>query len=369
MRFPQLFTITGHPTIWRPELRRQRRVRRVIATATALAAGLLLALPVQGDATATTASAPSCQDLFFPVTIAGLPQTMYGRLCIPAGGARTVAVLVPGASYDSAYWDSPEPSAVSSFRVAMNNGGYATLTVDRIGTGRSSRPPSLLLTSITQAGAVHQVVQDLRRGTESQSFGRVVLGGHSVGSAVSIIEAGTYHDVDDVLVTGLTHGVNPIGAAEIVATLLPAALDPKFSGQGYDLGYLTTDPGTRYASFQHPGPYIPGVAAMDESTKAVFAVGEVVDTVLIGVVSTYSKLITVPVMLVMGQDDPAFCGGLIAPNCSTAATLLHSEAPYYSAAARLRTYVVDNWGHSINYAPNAPAYQAAVVAWADKTVG
>ncbi|HEX3785439.1 MAG TPA: alpha/beta hydrolase [Pseudonocardiaceae bacterium] len=353
MRFRCLFAVTG----------RHRRIQRAVAACAALAATLLLAVPVQAD----TAPA-SCQDLYFPVTILGTPQTMYGRLCVPAGGARTVEVLIPGASYDSAYWDPRSPS-VSSFRLAMNNGGYATLTVDRVGTGRSSRPPSVLLTSVTQAGAVHQVVQDLRAGTKSQAFDKVILGGHSVGSAVAIIEAGTYHDVDGVLVTGLTHGINPIGAAAIVATLIPAALDPKFAGKGYDLGYLTTDPGTRYASFQKPGPYLPAVAAMDESTKAVFATGEVVDTVLIGVVSTYSKLITVPVMLVMGQDDPAFCGGLIAPDCSTAATLLRDEAPYYSAKARLQTYVVDDWGHSINYAPDAPGYQAAVIAWANKLVG
>jgi pimeloyl-ACP methyl ester carboxylesterase len=328
-----------------------------------MTAVLALAVPVQADA-----QPPTCTDQYFPVTLTGLPETLYGQLCVPAGGAKTVAVLVPGASYDSAYWNSQYDPSQLSFVDAMNNAGYATLDVDRLGTGRSSHPLSALLTSLTQATTIHQVIQDLRAGSQTQPFSSVLLAGHSVGSAITIIEAGTYHDVNGVLVTGLSHGINPIGAAKILATLLPADLDTKFTNLGLDPGYLTTDPGTRYSSFQSPGPYIAGIANMDEATKDVFAPGEVVDTVLIGVVSTYTKLITVPTMLVMGQDDPAFCGGLIAPNCSSAASLLASEGPYYPAAAKLQTYVVDDWGHSINYAPDAPGYQAAVVAWAKQMV-
>jgi pimeloyl-ACP methyl ester carboxylesterase len=336
---------------------------RALTAVLALVGALVLAVPVQADALPA-----SCTDHYFPVTLAGLPETLYGQLCVPADGANTVAVLVPGASYDSAYWNSQYDPSQLPFVRAMNKAGYATLDVDRLGTGRSSRPLSVLITSITQAITIHQVIQDLRAGSQTQPFGTVLLGGHSVGSAIAVIEAGTYHDVNGVLVTGLSHGVNPIGAIQIVSTLIPADLDSKFVNLGLDPGYLTTDPGTRYSSFQSPGPYIAGIANMDESTKDVFAPGEVVDTVLIGVVSTYSRLINVPVMLVMGQDDPAFCGGLIAPNCSTAATLLASEGHDYSAAAKLQTYVVDDWGHSINYAPDAPSYQSAVIAWADKMV-
>lgn len=340
-----------------------RGLVRALVALTAMTAALVLTVPVQADALPAT-----CSDQYFPVTLVGLPETLHGQLCVPAGGAKTVAVLVPGASYDSAYWNSPYDPSQLSFVHAMNNAGYATLDIDRLGTGKSSHPLSALLTSTTQATTVHQVIRDLRTGSQTQPFASVLLGGHSVGSAISIIEAGTYHDVDGVLVTGLSHGINPIGATAILATLLPADLDSKFAGLGLDPGYLTTDPGTRYNSFQAPGPYIAGIANMDEATKDVFAPGEVVDTVLIGVVSTYSKLINVPTMLVMGQDDPAFCGGLIAPNCSSAASLLAAEGPYYSAAAQLHTYVVDDWGHSINYAPDSPGYQAAVIAWAKQLI-
>lgn len=344
---------------------RRAVLRRAVAAClaiTGIAGAVFLAGPADADGTGTT-----CQDLYFPVTIAGLlPQRLYGRLCMPSG-ARAIQVLVPGASYDSTYWSSPVDPADLSYTLAMNNAGYATLAIDRIGTGRSSKPLSALLTSVTQGGTVHQVVQDLRAGTETRPFSTILLAGHSVGSAVVIIEAGTYHDVDAVLVTGLTHGIDPTGAVPILASLIPADLDPSFADKGYDIGYLTTAPGVRYRDFQAPGPYVAAVATMDETTKAAFAPGEVLDTVAIGMLSPYSKRITVPVMLVMGQDDPAFCGGLLAPDCATAASLYASEAPYYSA--RLRTYVVDGYGHALNYSPDAPEYHAAVIEWADGVLG
>lgn len=64
---------------------------------------------------------------------------------------------------------------------------YATLAVDRLGAGHSSTPPSALLTAITQANAVRQVIQTLR-----PRFSRIVLGGHSLGSAIAVVEAATY---------------------------------------------------------------------------------------------------------------------------------------------------------------------------------
>jgi len=341
---------------------RYRYLSRTLAF-TLAAVGLgLSTVPGQADAAHT-----SCQDVNVPVSLLGTSQTLYGKLCAP-DGARTVQVLVPGASYNSSYWDYPYTPEVRSYRLAMNKAGYATFTLDRLGTGRSSKPASALLTSFSQATVVHQAIQALRTGNKVPSaFSRVILGGHSVGSAITMIEAGTYHDVDGVLITGLTHGINEVGAVPILSSLIPAALDPKFAAHGLDLGYLTTAAGTRYDSFHKPGLPAAGVDNADEATKDQFAPGEVLDTVLLGSVLPYSKLITVPVMLVMGKD-PAFCG-FPAPDCSTADTLRAAEAPDYAPAAKLQTFVVRDYGHALNLAPDAPWYHLAVVNWADSMVG
>ncbi len=304
----------------------------------------------------------------FPVSVLGLPYTMAGTLCTPPQGAGTVQVLIPGGFYNSTYWDIPVDEETRSFRLAMNEAGYATLTVDRLGTGRSSTPPSAVLTAITQAGAVHQVVQSLRSGAQGPRFGKVILGGHSLGSAIAIIEAGTYHDVDGVLVTGMAHRLNLAGLVPIFATFTPAALDPAFAGRNLDIGYLTTMPGTRYDSLHKPGPYVGAVAEFDESTKDVTAPAELVDGALVGTVAPYSLLVDVPVLTVLAERDPTFCG-LLATDCGSAEALLRSEQLYYSPAARLQAHVVPDYGHSLNYAGNAPGYHEAVVRWAEQMVG
>ncbi|WP_460402430.1 alpha/beta hydrolase [Actinophytocola sediminis] len=332
-------------------------------TLVALLVGLLLV-----PATAQAQQQTSCRELRFPVSVAGLAQTVSGTLCTPAGGARTVQVLVPGGLYNRDYWDIGVHQQTRSFRQAMNRAGYATLAIDRLGTGQSSTPPSVLLTVLTQAAAVHQVVQALRAGERSPRFDRVLIGGHSLGSAIAIVVAANYRDVDGVLVTAMGHRLNVLGLVPIFATFIPAALDPAFAGRTPDPGYLTTSPGTRFSSLHRPGPYDPAVEAADESTKDVVAAGELVDGALLGTVLPYTRLVDVPVLTVMAAGDPTFCGPL-ATDCASTARLLRSEQPFYAPAARLSAHVVDGYGHSLNYAPNAPGYHAAVVRWADRVVG
>lgn len=314
------------------------------------------------SAPSANAAEPTCTEERYPVTIAGLAQTMAATLCMPAGGTTAVQVLVPGGFYNRGYWDIPVDPATHSFRRAMNEAGYATLTVDRLGTGASSVPPSVLLTAITQADAVHQVVQALR-----PRFGTVFLGGHSLGSAISIIEAARYRDVDGVLVTGMGHHLNVLGLAPIAATFVPAALDPKFAGRILDLGYLTTVPGTRWRSLHAPGPYDAAIDTLDETTKDVVAPTELVDAALLGTVTPYTKQVGVPVLTVMAGADPTFCG-LLATDCSSSAALLRAEAPFYGPAAQLQAYVLPGYGHALNYAPNAPDLHDAVVRWADRMI-
>jgi pimeloyl-ACP methyl ester carboxylesterase len=325
-----------------------------------LGAGFLIAPQAQADET-------SCRELRVPVSIVGLAQTMSGTLCTPAG-AKTIQVLIPGGFYNRVYWDITLEPEVRSFRRAMNKAGYATFAVDRLGTGRSSMTPSVLLSAVTQAGAVHQVVQALRSATVGPRFDKVILGGHSLGSAIAVIEAATYRDVNGVLVTSMAHHLNLAGIAPIFATFVPAALDPKLSGKGLDPGYLTTMPGTRFSSLHSPGPYNATVANLEESTKDVAAPTELVDAALLGTVTPFTRMVDVPVLSVMASQDPTFCG-LLATNCSSPEALRRSEQLFYSPSARLQTYVLTGYGHSFNYAPNAPDYHKVVTQWADRTVG
>lgn len=325
------------------------RFRRLCA-AVLMAAGVLT---VPGTAQAASVT---CEDVYVPVSILLLPQTVYGRLCTPEG-ARTVMVLVPGSTYTSHYWDI-DTRPENSFRRSMNQAGIATLTVDRLGTGRSSKPLSALVSTVTQADAMHGVVQRMRG-----RFGRVLIGGHSLGSAISILEAGRYRDVDGVLLTGFTPRLDVVSAVPVFASLIPATLEPRFLG--LDPGYLTTSPGTRYSSFHAPGVLQTDLIADDESTKSVVSVAEPVDTIVLNnYVLPAALAIRAPVMLVMADGDEHFCGPPLGSDCTSAAALKASEAHYYGGGVRFDTYVLRGYGHSFNYAPNAQDYHAAVATWA-----
>lgn len=329
------------------------------------AAGLAaLALSFLVAPVSAKAVEPNCQDVYFPVTLLDLPQTMHGRLCVPDGGATTVQVLIPGGTYNSSYWDIGFEPEIRSYRRAMNHAGYATLALDRLGTGLSSVPLSASLTTSGEAAAVHQVIQQVRA---EARFTKVILGGHSFGSGIAIIEAGTFHDVDGLLITGLAHRLNVGGTVPVFAATYPAVLDPRFAGSGLDPGYITTMPGTRYSIFHQPGPVVDGAIAYDEATKDTSVYTQAVDLFLITVILPYSAVIDKPVMVALGQD-PVFCG-LLATNCSSAAGIKRTESLYYSSAADLRTFALPGYGHAVNYAPNAPDFFAAVVDWADTKIG
>ena len=74
-------------------------------------------------------------------------------------------------------------------------------------------------------------------------------------------------------------------------------------------------------------------------------------------------------MLVVAGHDGPFCGWPLGAGCSWTEARRRSESPYYSAAANLHTFVLPGYGHSINYAPNAPDYFRAVAQWADRVTG
>ncbi|MFS8101250.1 alpha/beta fold hydrolase [Lentzea alba] len=326
------------------------RLRRLCA---AVSLALLAVVPLPANAAQT-----NCQDVYTPVRFGLTQQTMYGKLCVPQG-ATTVQVLVPGGSYTSEYWDIPVNPEVRSVRQAMNNAGIATMTVDRIGTGKSSKPLSLLVNTTTQAQAVHHVIQTLR-----PRFQKVLGGGHSIGSGIAIAEASTYRDVDGVLVTGMANQWDYTRVVPALANAIPVTLDPKLSKLGLDPGYLTTAPGARYGMFHDPGPANPAVIDYDESTKDVFATTEAVTTILMNnIVIPASRGITAPVMSVQSSAD-YFCGTPpLGADCSSAEALVASERPYFSNAPRMDGFVLDGYGHCINFAPNSAEYHAAVIAW------
>jgi pimeloyl-ACP methyl ester carboxylesterase len=318
-------------------------------------------------AAAGAAAAPwSCEDVTVPVSLSALSAAKYavaGTLCRPSGwgagqDAADVDVLVPGATYTRLYWDWPLDPQVYSFVDATLQAGRATFAVDRIGSGASSHPTSALLSVTVDAFVLHQLVGWLR---SSAGARQVTVVGHSLGSGVAVYEAAQYHDTDRLVVTGLLHSTGS-RLVTALASFRPAALMAPFRGLGYDLGYLSTAPGARFADF-YSATADPAIVAYDELHKDVVSGAEMGDypTLLTPPALDVTRHVDVPVLEVAGQLDALLCGGSL--DCSDLDAVQAHEAAFYPAASSVTTLTVPWTGHDVALHPSAPDTFAAIDRW------
>ena len=313
--------------------------------------------------------ADPCRDVEVPVAVNGMsPASIHGVFCVPPGAnPDTVHILVHGGTYNGSYWDfAYQPGTYSYARHADH---FAALTYDRIGYGRSSRPPSNEITGQAQADVLHQLVKAVRAGVfGGRTFSTVVLVGHSLGSGIALMEAATYGDVDGVVLTGITHHISPESMQDTYFNhLYPANEDPKFAGRGFDRGYLTTRPGARRL-FYDPRHLDPAVLAADEASKDVVSSTEIFDIVSLAFFSPMSRRILVPVLMVVGSDDFLFCRSAGSSDCSSSAALTAQEMPYFAPEAHFQAVVVDGVGHDVTLHTVSPQVRVLVLSWIERFV-
>jgi pimeloyl-ACP methyl ester carboxylesterase len=309
-----------------------------------------------------------CEELSFDVNLAPGDATVYnvfGVLCSRGSiHGKTIQIALHGATYSHLYWDWPYQPETYSYVRRATAAGYAVLNLDRIGIGRSDHPPAEAVTIESNAYVVHQIVQALRGGSlVVPSFGliradRVVLVGHSLGSAISIQEAATYGDVDGIVLTGVSHTVTP-ALGEIIAVLYPANQDPLFAGRDIPDGYLTTLPGTR-SVFYHVPAADPEVLAVDEQTKETFTTAEL-ETALPSL--ALSAGVHVPVLVLIGDLDRSFCAE---PGCTDTLT---AELAFYPPDACPEAVAIAGAGHDLNLQLQAPITYDTILEWVDRRVG
>jgi pimeloyl-ACP methyl ester carboxylesterase len=335
------------------------------------AVGLLCALAVAALVPSSASAAQGglrCEDVSFSVNLSPSDATVYnvfGVLCSRGGiHNKTIQIALHGATYGHLYWDFPFQPEIYSYVRYATAAGYAVLNIDRIGIGQSDHPPSDAITIESNAYVVHQIVQELRGGGRVvPSFGRiradrVALVGHSLGSVVSIQEAATYGDVDGIALTGVSHNVTShLGDV----SFYPASLDPRFAGRNLPDGYFTTVPGTR-AVFYHAPFFDPQVLAVDDANKETVTLGEL-NTAVPGL--GLSSGIHVPVLVMVGDNDEAFCSE---PTCSASGSLA-SEPGFYPADACAEAVSIPGAGHDLNLQFQAPLAFGTLLEWMNRRVG
>lgn len=285
------------------------------------------------------------------------------HFCEPSGrDAQTLLVLLHGATYDSVYWDFPyEPDTYSFVRHAVAR-GFATLSVDRLGTGLSDRPDPVNIVQFPAEVEIVRQILDLAHsggiptGVRAQrKFAKIVLVGHSMGSVLSNCVVNAAPDlVSAVVFTGFSHF--PLSKeTNDAADMVPApAASPRFAK--YDPNYLSTrDISSRSAVFfGPPGKYDQIVAEVDEGLK---------DVVPAGVLATLSMCITAApnfagdVLLITGDHDRIFCD----PERECRNIL--DEGMYYPRARSFESVLVPDTAHNLNLHLNAPHTYGTIMDW------
>lgn len=219
-----------------------------------------------------------------PVNIS-VDVTVAAKYCCPKGhSGKIVQVLTHGIGFDHSYWDFGGPSSQYNYIKAATEAGYATLSYDRIGTGKSTKTDPYTgqqlgietqvlasLTTLLREGKLSKIAK-----SHIRTPSKVVHVGHSFGSSISetlISVAPTLSD--GVILTGFS--TNGTYAPEFfISTNLHLAgeTDPARFGDFPD-GYLTwgDELANQYSFFHYP-EFDPKVLAEAEATKMPFGISE-----------------------------------------------------------------------------------------------
>ena len=310
------------------------------------------------------ASIEAATQVRIPVQVSGLGTVeIAGWLSAPdAVSHDLLQILVHGANYTHLYWDFPyQPETYSYVRWARER-GFATLAIDQLGAGQSSRPQGEKVTNHAIAEALHGVVQAARSsGIAGHVFKRIVLVGHSAGSLASGLESFTYDDADAVVLTGIL-GPNTSGIINqeprIDNMYVPAAEDAVLGGRAAmgDREYQTLRPEFRAAVFFRVPPADPALIVLDETLKDTQANGQ---WATYGDAAEACGRLRCPTLVVNGQYD-AFH---FKPETEDDITPALERAKAIATSNYTFAPMVKNMGHNLNQHPGAREVYRTIGDW------
>ncbi|KAL3449923.1 hypothetical protein BJX65DRAFT_316647 [Aspergillus insuetus] len=261
------------------------------------------------------------------------------RYCEPGRGiARNgnVQVLTHSLGFDKSYWDFDGYRYIKSATEA----GYATLSYDRLGVGRSELAnPYLDVQAAIQVAILAAISELLREGKLSSRISvpkKLIHVGHSFGSLLTNSLAATCPKVSDaIILTGFGHDFSWSSNFQLCYGF------ERF--RHYDSGYLTwgNEFDNQCAAFTYPY-FDPTVLHKAELTKAPFANAELLS---FGITSLASPEFTGPLLFMNGAQDLSFCGG----DCYGVLDAVDSpSASVFPNASPLASYIQPNAGYARN---------------------
>ncbi|KAJ7159994.1 Alpha/Beta hydrolase protein [Mycena crocata] len=275
---------------------------------------------------------------------------IYGVFCrpdtAPAKNADVLQILIHGFSYSSQYWSPTiEEFRNYSYTAFACDRGMASLAIDSLGVGLSSRPADPADVQYpTSAGTISQLARHLKKTSivpGVQPFNKIIGIGHSLGSALlnfAAIVDGAESPFDALIMTGqLMLGPDDPAPGSGLSLDIAREINPARWG-ALDPGYVTL--GDRV-------PFYPAdVTAYSQRMLEFDAFTKDVGTGSMGVQAASSSVpaenYTGAVAKLMGSEDQVFCSG---GRCDTRTEV---ERAVWPAAKSFEFVVSQGSGHDLN---------------------
>jgi pimeloyl-ACP methyl ester carboxylesterase len=320
----------------------------------------IVELPVSFRVSNTNTSADPCPS-------DGGSYTVKGHITAPRASLatdQTDAITFYLYGYEGGEWNWALKSVPGyDYPAEMAKLGHVSLTVDELGYGASGRPQDGNLTCQgAEADITHQIIEKLRSGAYALGTGRglpfskVVLAGHDIGGQVAEIEAGSYSDIDGlILVTWADQGHTPfiIERATVAAndwcTTSPVETQP---GSPTSYVHYVSSQEWRTLLFYDADPRVldatdalrnPNPCGIIRSTPPAVPL----DTVL-------ATQIKVPLLVVFGNND----------NLVWTRQGEEQQQNNFGSSDR-STVFIPNAGHFVMFEKTAPLFRSAMSTWLD----
>ncbi len=278
-------------------------------------------------------------------------------------GRKPVQTVIHGLTYDHRYWDSKRINGQSySYARFMAQNGFIVLALDLLGSGKSDVPNGDLLNIEQSTFTIAQVLSRLKSGDNSihRPFKTVILVGHSLGSALSVITLGTFpRSADALVVTGWAFAPHVVLPPDLLQAALMnpyVQLPPQIR---IDLFYCLrkADPAVIRFDNRNLADQTPrGIFQQGLPLLQAMAMGNADDIKFIKEFSR-SNRIKVPVLVQLGEFD------VIAPS-----RLADQEADFYPNAPKVKVQTLSNIGHSFNLHENNKKSWRRVKEWLNRVV-
>jgi pimeloyl-ACP methyl ester carboxylesterase len=251
-------------------------------------------------------------------------------------------ILVHGAMSDHRYWDWPvSPERYSYVKWAAER-GIATLAIDRVGSGVSSRPPGRELGVSEHAFTLAALVKAVRGGEQGlPRFDRVVLMGCSLGAVVSGLTAATYDCVDAVVLSSyLPRDDDSDAQAVLDGLFIPAVVaQPRLQGL-VDDDYLCPLPDLPSDMMYRANQFDAAVLAADEQFLGTVTRAEFLTS---ADAAAPIREVSAPTLVVMGQYDFLFMNHEAGTDCHEAVAQIAE-----TLKSNFEFEVIPDTGHVVN---------------------